>query len=395
MNSPDDFGFEDDAALLKRTARRLLETRASTDALHRLVAGRVDATRECLWDQALWAELVALGWTAIAVPESADGFGMGLPAICGLIEEVGRAALPSPLVATLCATYVLRACDSPAAEALLRRVAEGAAVSLAGTDARGSWEHEDTDVTATSSGGAGSNGQVTLDGVACYVQDAQKAEVFLVKARAPAGVGLYVVDARAPGVTVHPDAILDLTRDQARVELRGVTLPADASVAAAPPDGPRALRAAEPAMLAILAADMVGAAEWQLQTTAEYARTRVQFDRPLGFFQAVKHPLVDMMMKIDEARSLVYDAACSFEHEPAHAELRARMAKSSASDAAAYCSSRSVQLHGGIGFTWECFVHLYFKRQKHNEVLLGDGAYQRAKLADALIGPIGGTRACA
>ena len=150
-----------------------------------------------------------------------------------------------------------------------------------------------------------------------------------------------------------------------------------------------AWRLAEPAILTIVAADLVGAGEWQLQTTAEYARTRVQFDRPIGAFQAVKHPLVDMMLRIDEARSLVYDAACAFEHEPAMAETCARMAKAAASDAAAYASSRSVQLHGGIGFTWDCFVQIYFKRQKHNEVLYGDGGHQRARLAELLIGPIG------
>lgn len=377
MTRPHDFGFGDDAQLIKSTARRLFEDKLPSDALHRLVARSHEPARasECAWDPDLWKRMIDLGWTAVAVPESAGGFGMGLAAIAGLAEELGRAAVPSPLIATLCATYLLAACDTDAARALLQRIAAGAAATLALIDRRGSWEPEHGEIVATDN---------NLDGTAWFVQDARKADVFVVKARTPAGVGFYAVDAHAPGVTITPDAIIDLTRDQARVELRNVEA---VTLTAA---GAQAWRAAEPALLVILAADMVGAAEWQLQTTAEYARTRVQFERPIGFFQAVKHPLVDMLVMLDEARSLVYDAACAFDHEPASAELRARMAKSAASDAAVHCSGRSVQLHGGIGFTWESFVHLYFKRQQHNAALYGDGAYQRARLADALIGPIGG-----
>jgi alkylation response protein AidB-like acyl-CoA dehydrogenase len=132
-------------------------------------------------------------------------------------------------------------------------------------------------------------------------------------------------------------------------------------------------------LLTIVAADLCGAAEWQLQTTAEYARVRTQFDRPIGFFQAVKHPIVDMMIAVDRARSLTYAAACAVDTDPGDAPRRARMAK-----AAAFWSDRSVQLHGGIGFTWECDVHIYFKRQKHNEQLYGDAAYQRAWIAALL-----------
>lgn len=380
---PDDLGFDDEAAMLKQTARRLLARRLPLDQLHKQVAGAIDPTRECIWSRELWAEIVELGWPAVAVPEDSGGFGMPLSAMIGLLEEVGRAAVPSPLVTTFCATAVLRACQTRSAAKLLQRIVDGTTVSLAITDACGSWEHADTGVRAHESGG-----MVRLDGRAFYVQDAMKADKFLVKAHAPGGVGLYVVDAQSEGLKVLPDAIVDLTRDQAQIEFRGVTVPASSCVAK-PGGAVQVLSAAEPAMLLAVAADMIGAAEWQLQTTAEYARTRVQFDRPLGFFQAVKHPLVDMMVMIDEARSLVYDAAWAVEHAPSEAEVCARMAKASASDMAAYCSGRSVQLHGGIGFTWECSVHLYFKRQKHNEVLFGDGGYQRAKLADTLIGPIG------
>jgi alkylation response protein AidB-like acyl-CoA dehydrogenase len=387
MGTPGNFGFDEQAQLLQQNARRMLQAACPLEQLFRLIAADTSSERTtaCVWDPNLWASMVELGWTSIAVPEAADGFGMSLAAIAGLVEELGRAAVPSPLIATLCATRVIAACGSDAGARALARIIEGTPMSLALCNRRGSWELVDTEVTAVPASG---EREVVLDGTAWFVQDAQKAGAFVVAARGPAGVGLYLVDADARGVTVIPDAIIDLTRDQAHVELRGVTVGPEQILATAP-EAPRAYAAAEPAMLMIIAADMVGAAEWQLQTTAEYARTRVQFDRPIGFFQAVKHPLVDMMVMIDEARSLVYAAAASCDHEPELALVHARMAKAAASDAASFCSGRSVQLHGGIGFTWECFVQLYFKRQKHNEVLLGDGCYQRAKLADVLIGPIG------
>jgi alkylation response protein AidB-like acyl-CoA dehydrogenase len=385
MTQPKNFGVGEPERMLRETVRRFFADNWSADTLHRQVAGASEPARApgCVWDVTLWRQIVKLGWTAVAVPEAAGGIGMSVAAVAGLAEEVGRAAFPSPLIATINATHVLAACGTDAAGALLERIAAGTPVSLAITDRRGSWESTDTDVTASG------RGDVSLNGTAWFVQDARKAEVFVVKARSDRGIGLYLVDAAAEGVTIIPDAIVDLTRDQAHIELRDVRVAA-ARVAAPAGTGDKALRAAEPAVLTVVAADMVGAAEWQLQATTEYAKVRVQFDRPLGFFQAVKHPLVDMMVMIDEARSLVYNAACAIDHEPEMAEVYARMAKSSASDAAAYCSSRSVQLHGGIGFTWECFVHLYFKRQKHNQVLFGDGPYQRAKLAEKLMGPIGG-----
>jgi alkylation response protein AidB-like acyl-CoA dehydrogenase len=121
----------------------------------------------------------------------------------------------------------------------------------------------------------------------------------------------------------------------------------------------------------------------------EYAKARVQFDRPIGFFQAVKHPLVDAMVDIDRARSLLYHAAAEIDAGSDQAEIASRMAKSAASDAAAYISDRAIQLHGGIGFTWEYGLHIFFKRNLHNQALFGDGVHHRKKLAERLIGPIG------
>jgi alkylation response protein AidB-like acyl-CoA dehydrogenase len=378
-----DFGFGPDEQLVRDQARKFLRDTFGIERLRKLVASDHHEAYEspvqpAAWDKDLWRQMVELGWPSLPVPDSAGGVGMKMIAVATLAEEVGRAALPSPLLSTMIATTVLRAAG---ATAWLERVAGGEAASLAVTNADGSWELGDTDVVATSEGG-----RTVLGGRAAFVQDARKVAFFVVSARAPDGHGLYAVRADAPGVTITPDRIVDLTRDQATVELTNVPVEAGAIVAE-PGHGTAALEAALPAILTIVAADLCGAAEWQLQTTAEYARTRVQFDHPIGFFQAVKHPIVNMMLAVDRARSLTYAAACAIDHEPDDALRLARMAKAAASDAAAFCSDRSIQLHGGIGFTWECDVHLYFKRQKHNQLLYGDGAYQRARLADEMTAP--------
>src|SRR5262245_130798 len=381
MTQPRNFGFGADEQLLRDTVRQFLADNFGVETLRRLVArdhreAYESAVPPAPFDEGLWRHMVELGWSALAVPEAAGGAGMKMVAVAALAEEAGRVALVSPLIASLYATCVLREAKSGAANAGLQRLAGGGAAALAFTNADGSWEPAETDVTATAS-----EGGVELNGTASFVQDARKVSWFVVSARGPNGVALFAVDADAPGVTLLPDQIVDLTRDQARLALQRVRVPAD-RIVATPGEGAAVLARALPALLTITAADLCGAAEWQLQSTPAYAQMRTQFDRPLGFFQAVKHPLVNVMLAIDQARSLVYTAACAIDSEPEQAERFARMAKSSASDAAAFASGRSVQLHGGIGFTWECDVHLYFKRQQHNQALFGDGAYQRAQLAE-------------
>jgi alkylation response protein AidB-like acyl-CoA dehydrogenase len=374
MTQPNNFGFGEEAALLKESARKFFADSFTTDKLHKMVASDHNPERmsACAWDSRLWQQMVDLGWTSLAVPESAGGLGMPVVAVAGLAEEVGRAAFPCPLLATLNATYVLAACGD-GSQAALGEIAEGITASLAITNQNASWELSDTDVTWT---------QGKLNGTAWFVQDARKVDRLLVSAQSDTGLSLYWVATDAAGVTILPDAIVDLTRDQAHVRFDN----APAQLVSA--NGVAALQAAMPAIWTILAADVVGAAEWQLQTTVEYVRTRQQFDHPLGYFQAVKHPLVDVMILIDQCKSLVYNAACAIDTEPSRAAEFAHMAKASASETAAYASGRSVQYHGGIGFTWECFVHLYFKRQKHSQLLWGDAAWHRARLANILIGAV-------
>lgn len=372
MAQPNNFGFGEEAALLKESARKFFSEHFGTDKLHTLVAAEHDPVRvpACRWDRELWQQMVDLGWTVLAVPESAGGVGMPVAAVAGLVEEVGRAAFPCPLLSTLAATYVLMACDRAGNTALME-IAGGRTATLVLANRHGDQQPADTEVTWQDG---------VLHGCGWFVQELGKVERLLVCARHEDGLGLYWVDKTARGVSCHADAIVDLTRDQGRVVFDG---------AAASPVSDNALAAlnsALPAIWSLLAADMVGAGEWLLQTTVEYVNTRTQFDHPLGFFQAVKHPLVNVMLQIDEAKSLVYNAACACDSEPEKAGQYAHMAKASASDMAGFASSRAVQYHGGIGFTWECHVHLYFKRQKHSQMLWGDARWHRSQLADLLLG---------
>lgn len=387
MAEPRDYGFGDDEKMLRDQARRFLDEHGSVEKLRTLVA-RDHAIYEKgetpEWDRSAWSKIVELGFAALAVPEECGGAGAKTVAVAAVVEEIGAHAFPSPLVATLFATYALRGASTESADAWLGKIAEGSTAALAITDRHASWDLSRTDVEARSEGDG-----LVLEGVAAYVQDAAKADFFVVSVRHQGSIALVAVPKDAKGVSVTRDRIVDLTRDQGRVRFDRVFVPASDVVAPAP-KGLAALHEALPAILVLVAADLAGTCEWQLRTTAEYARVREQFGKPIGSFQAVKHPIVNMMVGIDMVRSLVYDAACACDHTPERALVAARMAKAKASDVAQFCSGRSVQLHGGIGFTWECDVHLFFKRNQHNQFLFGDGAHHRTKLAEVLVGPLGG-----
>ena len=385
MVQPNDFGYGMEEQLLAAEARKFFRKNCDERKLMDLVGANSDPHRkpECRWDKNLWKKMGELGWSTMAVPKEAGGEGMKSVSVAVLIEEAGRAALPSPLLSTVHATFVLAACKTAQSVEYLKKIAENQTATLACTNRKGSLEFTEPDVAASFSG----DGAV-LNGTAWFVQDPGKSDFLIVSAKSEQGVGLYAVSAQTPGVTIVPDAILDLTRDQGHIHFKDVTIPKEDTLAEAG-RGDAVLNRALPAILTMISADMCGAGEWQLQTTAEYARTRIQFDKPIGFFQAVKHPIVNMMIMIDCARSHMYNAACALDHDPEQAPIFAGMAKASAGDMAGFCSGRSVQVHGGMGFTWECFVQLYFKRQIHNQVLYGDAGYHRAKLADLFIGPAG------
>ncbi|MEO1474470.1 MAG: acyl-CoA dehydrogenase family protein [Pseudomonadota bacterium] len=385
QTAPKNFGFGEDEAMLRDVARKMLGDRLPMTRLRELVAETpepvYDQGERAAWDETLWSEIVELGWTGLAVGEDDGGAEISLVGIVGMVEEAGRHALPSPFVPTLSASLVLRAAGGAVAKRAMSDIAAGTAATLAITNDRGSWEPEDVPLTATDDGDG-----IVLNGTAHFVQDAFKAGMLVASAKLGAKTVLCVIKTDADGLKLEQDHIHDLTRDQASVVFDAVRIGADGIVSR---DGASVLRAAWPGLLCLVSADLCGASEWLLQTTVEYAKERVQFDRPIGFFQAVKHPLVDAMVAIDRARSLLYGACAEIDAGTDRADYLARMAKSAASDAAAFMSDRAIQLHGGIGFTWEYGLHIYFKRNLHNQALYGDGVHQRAKLADLLIGPIG------
>ena len=276
MSQPDNYGFGEEAALLKSSAAKFFARHLPVDRLHTLVAGSHDPDRrpEAPWPDTLWQQMVELGWTSLAVPEAAGGLGMPCVAVAGLVEELGRAAFPCPLLGTLSASYILAQCGD-AAHPALQEIVEGRAAALAMTDEAGSWD--------TAASGVSYDGD-TLTGCACFVQDVRKAERLLVSAKGAEGLQLFWVPVEAEGITLQPDAIVDLTRDQGRVVFSGAAAKRLGNA------GEASLNRAMPALWTLLAADIAGAAEWLLQTSVEYARSRQQFDHPLGFFQAVKAP---------------------------------------------------------------------------------------------------------
>lgn len=379
---PIHFGFGEEEEMLRDLARKFLDENFPVQKLRDQVALDSDAAytrgERSPWDEGLWKQMIELGWTGLAVPESYGGADFSLAGIVGLVEEVGRHALPSPLLATLISTYVLRESEAPSE--FLKAIAMGQSCSLALTNEAGEWDLSASDAFAEEA-----EDGLRLTGSSYFVQDAFKTDLFLVSVHSEGKLALCVVPRDADGLQISQDHIHDLTRDQATLTFHQVRVPKHAIVSR---DGARCLERAWPALLALVAADLCGSAEWQLMTTVKYAQDRNQFDRPLGFFQAVKHPLVNAMVEIDHARSLLYHAACEIDHKSEKSLTAARMAKSQASDAGAFISDRSIQLHGGYGFTWEADLHLYFKRSLHNQALYGDGAFQRAKLAETLIEPL-------
>ena len=303
------------------------------------------------------------------------------------MEEMGRALLCSPFFATAClaASAILEAGTEAQKRELLPEIAAGtrtAALAYA-TRPRGEDASQVT-ITATAVG-EGSRGFV-LDGSARFVIDGHTADLLVVAARARApgaggerGVSLFVVPGNAPGLERRAVGTMDLTRKMADVTLRAVHVPAS-SLLGEPGAGWGALETALDLARVALAAEQIGAAQRCLEMAVDYAKVRTQFGRAIGSFQAVKHKCADMMMAVETARSASYHAAwvaAHEAHEPHALRLAAATAKAACSDALFTCASESVQIHGGVGFTWEHDAHLYFKRARASESLLGDATHHR------------------
>jgi len=376
---PRDFGFGEDHELLRDQARRFLAERSSPKEVRRLAEDPLGH------DPGVWKEMAGLGWTGLVLPEEHGGAGLGALHLALLLEEMGRALLPSPFLATLLGGLALERAGSEAQRARwCPALAAGETIaSLAFAEPDGSWEPEHVAATAEPAGGG-----FTLRGVKAYVPAAASAGLVVAPFRVGKGDGapaLFAVELPADGVRVEPEVGVDPTRRTGRIRFDGARVPADARL---PADGANALRHVYRWGWTALAAEMVGGAEATLAMTRDYAIARVQFGRQIGSFQAVKHPLVDVMIAVETARTLALAAAAALDHAPEEAEVPARMAKAAAGDAFAFAADRAIQLHGGYGFTWDCDAHFYFKRALWARGTLGDAVHHRRHLAGLLIGPL-------
>jgi alkylation response protein AidB-like acyl-CoA dehydrogenase len=361
------FGFTEEQELLRKTARDFLEECAPMTLVRDVMES--DASHS----PGLWKQLAELGWTGLAVPEVYGGAGLGMVELC-----------PVPFLPTaIVADALLEGGSEAQRERWLPRICAGDTVAtLAITEAAGTENPADLSLTAASDGDGW-----RLDGDKWFVPDASASELLLVTARVAgegeAGLGLFLVPRETAGVTTSPLASMDLLRPLHQLSLRDVRLPADALLGddrdAWPQLGPVLDRAR-----VMIAAEMVGGAERCLESSVAYAKERVQFGKPIGVNQAIKHKCADMLFEVESAKSITYYAAWAARERNDEAPLTAAMAKAYVSDAYRHTAAENIQIHGGVGFTWEYDCHLYFKRAKSDEVWLGDAVFHRERVAQML-----------
>jgi alkylation response protein AidB-like acyl-CoA dehydrogenase len=372
---PVDFGFTPEHELLRDSARRFLEARCPVSEVRRLAEDPLGH------DPKLWRDLAELGWLGLVLPEAHGGAGLGHLHLALLLEEMGRALLPSPFFGCLLAGIALREGGSEAQRARwLPAIASGETLAtLAVCEPGTSWEPDAVDARAEAA-----DGGFVLRGRKTHVEGAATAQLVVAPFRErDGGIALFAVELPAPNVRIEREIGVDATRRAGRMDFEGVCVGTDARLAG---DGLRALRATWLRGWAALAAEMVGGADAVLEMTRRYAIVRKQFDRPIGSFQAVKYPLVDTLVGVELARTHALAAAALLDRSPEAAEPLARMAKALASEVYPAAVRRGVQLHGGFGFTIDCDVQLYFKRALASRGTLGDGVHHRRHLAENLFG---------
>jgi alkylation response protein AidB-like acyl-CoA dehydrogenase len=290
---------------------------------------------------------------------------------------MGRALLCAPFFSSvaLAANLLLASGDDAAKKDYLPAIANGSLATVALVEESGRWDEEGVQLTALREGG-----NWTLTGEKRYVLDGHVADLVLVVARTDAGVSLFAVDKGAPGFTAEPLLTMDQTRKQAKLAFAGTPGRLIGS------DGSGWAPVAKMLDLAAvaLAAEQVGTAQKVLDMSVEYAKVRVQFGRPIGSFQAIKHKCADMLVEVESAKSAAYYAGWAAAEDDSELPVVASLAKAYCSDAAFNATAENIQIHGGIGFTWEHPAHLYFKRAKSSQLLFGDPAYHRELLVQRL-----------
>ena len=313
-----------------------------------------------------------MGLAGLGIAEDLGGAGGGLAELTVVAEELGRVLLPVPFFSsTVLAGQILARCPDTGPDVLAQVAEGGELAAFAGTDPDGCWRPDRLPVEAKADG--------RLHGRADFVLDGAAAAHLVVAARTPAGCDLFLVAGDAGGVQRRSLETLDPTRAQASVSLDGAPgIPLTTGGA-----GAAAVTAGLDVALVVLAAEQAGGAAACLDLAVEYAKLRHQFSRPIGSFQAIKHKLADLLLLVEMGRSAV-DRALAAEHDPARLAEAAAVAKIWCSDAYTTVATENVQIHGGIGFTWEHDAHLYFRRARADEQLLGDATVHRERLATLL-----------
>ena len=367
------FAFSEEQEELRRTVRSFLEQKSPESEVRRLME-----TTEG-YDPAVWEQMGSqLGLQGLHVPEEFGGSGYSYVELIVVLEEMGRALLTAPYFSTvvLAANALIHGGDDAAKKELLPGIASGETIAtLAFTEENGRWDEAGITMTAKKGG----DGYV-LDGTKMFVLDGHTAGVILVAARSDAGVSLFSVAGDASGLTRTPLSTMDQTRKQARLEFSGTP----AKLVGADGEGWATLERVLDLAAVGLAAEQVGGAQYCLEMAVQYAKDRVQFGRPIGSFQAIKHKCADMLLEVESAKSAAYYAGwCAAELNDELPSV-ASLAKAYCSEAYFHVTAENIQIHGGIGFTWEHPAHLYFKRAKSSELLLGDPTYHRELLAQRI-----------
>jgi alkylation response protein AidB-like acyl-CoA dehydrogenase len=356
------FGLSESQKILKDNARKFFSVECPVAEVRRLME---TATA---YDSALWSKMAEQGFTGIIFPEEVGGLGLGKVEMILLMEEMGYALVPGPFFSTVAlAGAVLDACGSAEQkEKYLAPICRGEARSTVANFVDAGPVPNSTDNRITVPGGK-------LTGQKLFVPDAAVADSILVITTS----GVFVAESKAPGVTIKPMNGMDLTRKLYSVQFENVA----AEKLANATGWAQALDIAT----AALVAEMVGGMQRTLDLTVQYAKTRKQFGKPIGSFQAVQHQCADMYLETESSRSAAYYAAWALQENAADASTAVSVAKMYASEACRTVGNRGIQVHGGMGFTWENDLHLYYRRAKSAETMLGDAAFHRERIARLVI----------
>ena len=367
------FAYSEEQELLRDTTRRFLRDRHPVAAVRELLEA------PDTFDRDVWRAGAELGWTAMLVPERYDGGSVTkqpLVDLAALAEELGRELYPGPLLATnIIADVVVRIGTDAQRKRYLPAIARGEVATAWCVSGDGTVDPDAVDVTMRECG----KDSWSLAGIARFVPGASTADVLLVTVRSEAGRGLVLVPRSADGVGTRVVRAMDLTRRWSEVAFDAVTVSHDEVVVAPGTAEPEIARALQLATL-VQAAEVVGAGEALFERTVQYAKDRVQFGRPIGSFQALKHRLADLLIELEAARAAARYAALALADDRDDRDEAVAVAGAYVRDAIAHLCGESVQLHGGIGFTWEHDVHLYLRRVKSEQVLYGESWRHRERL---------------